>query len=202
MPVINNKRKTYFNVDAKRARITERQGSNNVAIGDAFQGKLIGAAVREWEYDGQPRFSIALDFSGNETLSFSAQSTFARMVLSRMLFAHRNGGILGKTVKITPYILKDTDRCCGAVAVGGVKVGKPTQDCEWPKPLTVKVGRKDVMDDSNVIEAMRNAISEMTSSKPHYDEGDGGDDLGDGSGDTGWPDEPTDVDPNDMPYLP
>lgn len=173
MPVIVNNRLSYFAIDAKNAAVTERIERENVYVGDSFEGVVNRLRIEEWEYENEKRYTVKVLFGVTECLTFSAQTTFARMVIARMLHYHRNvGDIRGRVVRLTPYKYEDT--CCGAIRVEGDKYAKAV---ELPKTVTVKVGNKEVLDDSQVIAFLTNAIQEMSSAGTGSEESVGTEDV-------------------------
>jgi len=172
MGVGSNNRKQYYGVDCKRAIIVEKLGSDYVKAGDFYEGRISSIELSEWQHEGNARFSVKIGFdSDSEILSFNAQTTFGRMIVGRMAdYTLNNRPIIGQRVRITPYfyVTEGSERCCGAIRVNGEKYSNSIQ---FVKPVTVTVGKKQIIDDSNVIAQMSVIILEMANARLHSSDG-------------------------------
>lgn len=119
---------------------------------DTIEGILTSAGVGEFTYQNDTKKTLKLVFTDESGERVQIESTFT--LLTYNVINALYGCNLEKPIKIKLYVKKGTDRNMAAAYIenGGERASWAYEPSQLPKPHKVTVGKKEVIDDSEVVE--------------------------------------------------
>jgi hypothetical protein len=130
---------------------------------DTVEGMLISATVGEFVYQNDTKKTLKLVFTDESGERVQVESSFTLLTYNviNALF----GCNFEKPIKIKLYVKKGTDKNMAAAYIenGGERASWVYEPSQLPKPHKVMVGKKEVIDDSEVIEFYEGLAKEISS---------------------------------------
>jgi hypothetical protein len=119
---------------------------------DTVEGLLVSVTVGEFVYQNDTKKTLKLVFTDESGERIQVESSFT--LLTYNVINTLYGCNFEKPIKIKLYVKKGTDKNMAAAYIenGGERASWAYEPSQLPKPHKVTVGKKEVIDDSEVIE--------------------------------------------------
>lgn len=129
---------------------------------DTVEGVLTGISVGEFTYQNDTKKTLKLVFSDNgERVQVESTFTFLTYNVINTLYGCKD---LSKQIRIKLYVRRgDKDMPAAYIECGGERASWAFEPSQLPKPHRVTVGKKEVIDDSEVVEFYERLVNEIAS---------------------------------------
>jgi len=129
---------------------------------DTVEGLLVSATVGEFVYQNDTKKTLKLVFTDESGERIQVESSFT--LLTYNVINTLYGCDFDKPIKIKLYVKKGNDKNMAAAYIenGGERASWAYEPSQLPKPHKVTVGKKEVIDDSEVIEFYERLAQEIS----------------------------------------
>ncbi len=129
---------------------------------DTVEGVLTGISVGEFTYQNDTKKTLKLVFSDNgERVQVESTFTFLTYNVINTLYGCKD---LSKQIRIKLYVRRgDKDMPAAYIECGGERASWAFEPNQLPKPARVTVGKKEVIDDTEVVEFYERLVNEIAS---------------------------------------
>lgn len=130
---------------------------------DTVEGVLTGISVGEFTYQNDTKKTLKLVFSDNSGERVQVESTFTFLTYNviNTLYGCKD---LSKQIRIKLYVRRgEKDMPAAYIECGGERASWAFEPSQLPKPQRVTVGKKEVIDDSEVVEFYERLVNEIAS---------------------------------------
>lgn len=130
---------------------------------DTVEGVLTGISVGEFTYQNDTKKTLKLVFTDNSGERVQVESTFTFLTYNviNTLYGCKD---LSKQIRIKLYVRRgDKDMPAAYIECGGERASWAFEPSQLPKPHRVTVGKKEVIDDSEVVEFYERLVNEIAS---------------------------------------
>jgi hypothetical protein len=133
---------------------------------DQVSGRIIGVSRREGEWQGNPVYSVRIKFldDADNTSKFQVEASYNSLtysILNALLSLDKDAPV---KIRVYSRSSKTDDKMYAAAYVesNGARVDWHYQIADIPKPTVGYVGKKKVIDDSNVVEFYHTVVDKLT----------------------------------------
>ena len=133
---------------------------------DQISGRIIGVSRREGEWQGNPVYSVRIKFLDDEdnTSKFQVEASYNSLtysILNALMSLQKDAPV---KIRVYSRSSKTDDKVYAAAFVesNGTRVDWFYQIADIPKPVVGMIGKKKVIDDSNVIEFYHTVVDKLT----------------------------------------
>jgi hypothetical protein len=130
---------------------------------DTVEGVLTGISVGEFTYQSDTKKTLKLVFTDNSGERVQVESTFTFLSYNviNTLYGCKD---LSKTIRIKLYVRRgDKEMPAAYIECGGERASWAFEPSQLPKPARVTVGKKEVIDDTEVVEFYEKLVNEISS---------------------------------------
>jgi hypothetical protein len=128
---------------------------------DTVEGYLTGISVGEFTYQNDTKKTLKLVFTDNSGERVQVESTFT--LLAYNVINTLYGCDLSKSIRIKLYVRRgDKDMPTSYIECGGERASWAFEPSQLPKPARVTVGKKEVVDDTEVVEFYEKLVAEIS----------------------------------------
>jgi hypothetical protein len=130
---------------------------------DTVEGVLTGISVGEFTYQNDTKKTLKLVFTDNSNERVQVESTFTFLTYNviNTLYGCKD---LSKQIRIKLYVRRgEKDMPAVYIECGGERASWAFEPSQLPKPHRVTVGKKEVVDDTEVVEFYERLVNEIAS---------------------------------------